>query len=71
MEDAVSTSESKPIKKNVKKKYIIGDADVAAWRPNMEIKNPLVDGLSMSIFIMSVILIKCNLGLRFYFSFCF
>ncbi|CAI2164609.1 1702_t:CDS:10 [Funneliformis geosporum] len=45
MEDAASASESKPSKKNENNKYIIGDADVAAWRPNMEIKNPLVDGL--------------------------
>ncbi|CAG8511380.1 9058_t:CDS:2 [Scutellospora calospora] len=28
-----------------KGKYIIGDAEVAAWRPNMEIRNPLVNGL--------------------------
>ena len=47
MEDA-STSEIKPVK-NVEKKYIIGDTGVVAWRENMEIKNPLIDGLSMLI----------------------
>jgi hypothetical protein len=51
MEDVASTSEIKPVTRNIKKKYIIGDADIAAWRPNMEIKNPLVDGLSMLIFV--------------------
>ncbi|CAG8728766.1 14506_t:CDS:2, partial [Gigaspora margarita] len=33
------------LSKKEKGKYIIGDAEVAAWRSNMEIKNPLVDGL--------------------------
>ena len=62
MVDAATTSESKPVTKNVKKKYIIGDADVAAWRPNMEIKNPLVDGLSM------LHLLNCRLIITLQFS---
>ncbi|CAG8472502.1 4464_t:CDS:2 [Cetraspora pellucida] len=33
------------LNKKEKGKYIIGDAEVAAWRPNMEIRNPLVNGL--------------------------
>ncbi|RGB32895.1 actin family [Rhizophagus diaphanus] len=44
MEDVIPTSENKPVK-SVEKRYIIGDTGVAAWRENMEIKNPLVDGL--------------------------
>ncbi|CAG8580634.1 17474_t:CDS:2, partial [Racocetra fulgida] len=31
------------LNKKDKGKYIIGDAEVAAWRPNMEIRNPLVN----------------------------
>lgn len=59
MEDVIPTSENKPVK-SVKKRYIIGDTGVAAWRENMEIKNPLVDGLSMLIRYFLNSLINCH-----------
>lgn len=33
-----------------KGKKVVGDVDINCWRPNMEIKNPMKDGLSTFYF---------------------
>ncbi|KAJ1652168.1 NuA4 histone acetyltransferase subunit [Dispira simplex] len=42
--DAMEVDEAKTIPKSTTK-YLVGDGETSAWRPHMELKNPLQDGL--------------------------
>ncbi|KAG0245645.1 actin family [Mortierella sp. GBAus27b] len=42
---AAAGSTSKAARKKIRGKYYVGDGEVSCWRPNMEIKSPMKDGL--------------------------
>ena len=44
--------------KKTKKNYYIGDSKVNTWRENMEVRNPLKDGLGKSILIWCFFFLK-------------
>lgn len=52
-----------PSKKKITKrgKYYVGDGEISCWRPDMEIKSPMKDGLGKAIVFLLTFFVSCRI----------